>query len=230
MKILTVPFAGGNAHSYRALQAHVATIGHIEGLELPGRGMRVAEPLCRSLEHLADDLFERQVRPAAAGDYLLFGHSMGASLVYLLLLRIRRAGLPLPRLAVLSGKSAPSIAETRTRHRLDGPAFREMLARMGGCPPEILAEKELMDYFEPILRSDFEAVETWRPTPHEPLPMAALVLHGRGDEMPREHLLAWQQEFIEPIDFHEFEGDHFFIQRHWQAIGQLIARQLGRAQ
>ncbi len=227
MKILTVPFAGGNAYSYRALQAHVTTIGHIEGLELPGRGMRVSEPLCRSLEHLADDLFERRVRQAAAGDYLLFGHSMGAALVYLLLLRIWTAGLPLPRLVVLSGKSAPSVPETRVRHRLDRPAFREMLVRMGGCPPEILAEIELMDYFEPILRADFEAVETWRPTPHEPLPVPAMVLHGRGDEMPREHLLAWQDEFSEPIDFHEFEGDHFFIQRHWPAIGRLIAHRLG---
>ena len=227
MKIFCLPFAGGNSHSYRALQAYLPAAMTVQGVELPGRGIRAAEPLCRSLEALADDLYGHLARDFAAGVYALFGHSMGAATAYLLMLRIRAGGLPLPHAVVLSGKSAPSLAESRSRHLLGTVAFRAMLKQMGGCPPEVLAEKELMDYFEPILRADFEAVETWRPARGEPLDVPALVLHGRQDEMPRAHLEAWASEFSSPVEFHEFEGGHFFIQRHWAQIARLVVKRIG---
>ena len=228
MKIHCVPYAGGNAHSYRPLQAHLPAFA-VEGLELPGRGSRVGEPLSRSLEGMAGDLFSRAAAAFMAGPYVLFGHSMGAALAYLLLHRIREAGLPPPRAVVLSGKSAPSIPESRARHRLVGHEFRDMLARLGGCPPEVIAEQELMDYFEPILRADFEAVETWRPARREPLNVPALVLHGREDEIPRSSQEAWTAEFTVPIELHEFDWGHFFIQQHWPAIARLVIQLIDRS-
>src|ERR1019366_1340812 len=99
------------------------------------------------------------------GRYALFGHSMGATLAYLCLLRIRRAGLPLPEALILSGKSAPTIASKDMRYLLPRAEFVAMLHNMGGCSPEILQEEELLDYFEPILRADFQAVETWQHRP-----------------------------------------------------------------
>lgn len=229
LTVYGLPYAGGNAYAYRPLEKHLPAGMRLVGIELPGRGMRAREPLLSSLEALADDVFA-QLRPQlASGDYALFGHSMGAALGFLCLQRILEAGLPAPLMLFLSGKQAPSCAEERTRHLLSREAFVAMLRELGGCPPEILAEAELIDYFEPILRADFQAVETWRPTASAPVPVPLTVLHGRDDAFSRDDALAWAQETVAGFLFHEFAGEHFFIQQHWPEIARLLAETLTAA-
>lgn len=198
-------------------------------MELPGRGRRAGEALRYSLEDLADDAFAQLRENLDKGHYALFGHSMGAALAYLCLLRIRSAGLPLPEALFLSGKAAPGVVQDKGRHRLPRPEFLEMLRAMGGCPPEILQHQELIDYFEPILRADFQAIETWRHRPEEPLPVPLVVLIGRDDEVTRDKAAAWSQVTSGEFRLHEFDGDHFFIQRHWEPIASLIGATLGLA-
>jgi len=199
----------------------------ISGIELPGRGRRVGEALRYSIEELADDVFAQLSQAIGIGRYAIFGHSMGAALAYLCLLRIRRAGLPLPDALILSGKSAPGVAEKKLRHRLPRAEFIQMLHELGGCPPEILREAELIDYFEPILRADFEAVETWQHRREDPLPVPLIVLLGRGDEVTKEEAAAWSRETTGGFQLHEFDGDHFFIQQHWRQIASIIGAALG---
>lgn len=201
----------------------------MSGVELPGRGRRAGEALCYSLEELADDAFAQLRENLGKGRYALFGHSMGAALAYLCLLRIRRAGLPLPEALFLSGKAAPDVVQDKGRHRLPRPEFLEMLRAMGGCPPEILQHQELIDYFEPILRADFQAIETWRHLPEEPLQLPLVVMVGRDDEVTRNKAAAWSQVTCGEFRMHEFDGDHFFIQRHWERIAALIGATLGLA-
>lgn len=221
-----LPYAGGNSFSYRPLEACCPPHLKVAGVELPGRGRRAGETLRHCLEELADDVFQ-QLRPAVgSGRYALFGHSMGAALAYLTLRRIRRAGLALPEALIVSGKSAPGVAEKKTRHLMPRPEFVQMLHELGGCPPEILQEEELLDYFEPILRADFRAVETWQPRPEAPLAVPLVVLHGRDDEVTRDEAAAWACETSAPFQLHEFDGDHFFIQRHWAQIAALIGAAL----
>lgn len=226
MNLYCLPYAGGNAYSYRPLEKHLPKEIRLAGIEIPGRGLRVSEPLVYSLEALADDVFAQLKPHLGEGPYALFGHSMGAALCFLCLQRIRAAGLPYPEMVFLSGKSAPSVNEKKTRHLLPRDAFVDMLRELGGCPPEILEEEELIDYFEPILRADFQAVETWRTTERAPLPVSLVVLHGQDDEFPREEAMAWSKETTSIFRFHEFVGDHFFIQRHWAQIAQLIGTHL----
>lgn len=198
-------------------------------MELPGRGRRAGEALRYSLEELADDAYAQLRGNLDKGRYALFGHSMGAALAYLCLLRIRSAGLPLPEALFLSGKAAPGVIQDKGRHRLPRPEFLEMLRAMGGCPPEILQHQELIDYFEPILRADFQAIETWRHRQEEPLQVPLVVLVGRDDEVTRDKATAWSQVTSGEFRLHEFDGDHFFIQRHWQHIASLIGTTLGLA-
>lgn len=198
-------------------------------MELPGRGRRAGEALRYSLEELADDAFAQLRGNLDKGRYALFGHSMGAALAYLCLRRIRRAGLPLPEVLFLSGKAAPTVIQDKGRHRLPRPEFLEMLHALGGCPPEILQHQDLIDYFEPILRADFQAIETWRHRPEDPLPVPLVVMVGRDDEVTRDKAAAWSQMTSGEFQLHEFDGDHFFIQRHWERIASLIGTTLGLA-
>lgn len=221
------PYAGGNAWSYRPLASCCPPGLTLTGIELPGHGRRSGEALCRDLEALADDCFV-QLRPALTrGPYALFGHSMGALLAYLCALRIQQAALPLPKALFLSGQSAPGLARETRRHQLPHDEFLRMLQTLGGCPPELLQQEELIVYLEPILRADFEAVETWQSGRQESaLPIPIILFQGSGEDLAPEAILAWSRHTTSGFELHHLEGGHFFIQDHGQAIASIIASTL----
>jgi surfactin synthase thioesterase subunit len=224
--LFSVPYAGGNSWAYRLLESHLPAGVALEALELPGRGRRSAEPLCSSLDELADDLF-RQLSPRiGSGRYAFFGHSMGALLAFLVTLRIRQAGLPLPDALFLSGSEAPSALTKRERHLLSKPDFLEMLRGMGGCPPAVLQDAELLAFFEPILRADFKAVETWQGSDDEPLDVPLLVMIGRDDDVSEDRARPWARATTRSMRLHAFDGNHFFILQHWARIGSMIHAEL----
>ena len=221
------PYAGGNSWSYRPLASHCLPDLAVAGIELPGRGRRSREPFCATLEAMADDCFA-QLRPDIGKyRYAFFGHSMGALLAYLCALRIQRADLPLPEALILSGQAAPNTRIKTARHRLPSTEFIAMLHDLGGCPPEILQEKELIEYFEPILRADFQAVETWESHCEEALPVPILALQGNQDESTLERTESWSQATCGKFSSCTFDGDHFFIQKHWPEIASTIKLHLG---
>lgn len=225
VSLFCFPFAGGNAYSYRGLEACCPPELSLCCLELPGRGRRTREPLCRSLDALADDALA-QLKTRLRGRYALFGHSMGAALAYLCALRIRDQGLLPPEALFLSGKAAPKFSSGGSRHLLPRPEFLRMLQDLGGCPPELMQEEGLIEYFEPILRADFQVVETWQPSAGEPLDIPLIVMRGEADSVSREQAMGWARETSGPFRLHEFDGGHFFIQHHWSRIASIIGQRL----
>ena len=222
-----LPHAGGNSFFYRTFAPLCPEYVQISPLELPGRGRRSREPLCGSMEALADDLFPQIA--ANKGPYALFGHSMGAILAYLLAQRAACEGVRLPEVLFLSGAPAPTGTSVQARHHLPRDAFLEMLRELGGCPPEVLAEPALLEYFEPILRADFEAVDTWQPGLMSSLPLPFVVLSGNRDVIGECDQLAWGDRTSVGLTLHEFEGGHFFIQQHWGLIAEIVGESLNGA-
>jgi len=229
MHLFCIPYAGGNAWSYRALERSLSPAVTLEGLELPGRGRRGLEPLCASLEELADDVFRQIQQRGLTGPYALYGHSMGALLAFLAAQRIRAAGFARPQALFLSGSSAPAAREVRRRHLLPPAEFKTMLRELGGCPPQVLDDPELLDFFEPILRADFKAVETWQRGDQPPLDIPLVVMSGLEDDSDAGDAGGWASETTAECRLLEFSGDHFFILRHWDQIGATIQRQLTAA-
>lgn len=227
LTVFCLPYAGGNAHAYRPLEKCLPASFRLVGIELPGRGRRVREPLCRSLETLADDAFTYLRPHLPESRYALFGHSMGAYLAFLCLQRISAADLPLPAVVFLSGARPPAYpGPAKDRYLLPRAAFIDVLRTLGGCPPEVLAEKTLIEYFEPILRADFEAVETWRMAVAKPLPVPLVVFHGKNDSFSPAEARGWARESTLTCCVHEFPGGHFFMQRHWPQIARIMVNAL----
>jgi surfactin synthase thioesterase subunit len=228
LSLFCFPYAGGNSFAYRALDDLRLPGLKVEGVELPGRGRRTGETLCPSMEGLADDAFRQLHGRIGSGRYAFFGHSMGAALAFLTARRLRQGGFPMPEALILSGKDAPSVKQREDRHLLAKEPFLAELRTLGGCPPQLLEDRELMAFFEPILRADFKAVETWEPAWEPPLDIPFTVMIGTGDEIPEESALKWGEETTKPLQLHKFSGNHFFILRNWPQIGTIILNQLHR--
>ncbi|MCP4696357.1 MAG: thioesterase [Gammaproteobacteria bacterium] len=228
IKLYCLPFAGGNALSYRDFQACVDSRILVKPLELAGRGKRIREALFTCLEAMADDVLQQLRDDLNGGAYAIYGHSMGALLGYLLARRLADAALPAPLHLFLSGRRAPSAdANKLIRHLLPKDSLIEHINKLGGLHPDILEEAELMDFFEPIFRADFEAVETHVHSPRPPLDIPISVLYGLADnETAGTDLSAWQRETRQPIVIKEFPGGHFFILEHLPQLGRLFSETL----
>jgi len=230
VNLFSIPFAGGNLHSYRVINQHLAKTISLYNLELPGRGKRIREPLQSSLEILADDLFDQIRDLVSTKPYAIYGHSMGAALGFLVIQRLRDYNLPMPVHFIVGGARAPSLlSKTPIRHNLDKTAFYEKVLQMGGLPQELLDSQELLDFFEPVLRSDLKALETYGDSTYAPIDVPITNLIGQHDVIPLEHMLAWEHETSQAHQVVEFDGGHFFIFDYPKEIGQLISQLLGHS-
>jgi len=224
-----LPFAGGNSYSYRPLQNILNPTGvQLSPLELPGRGKRIREKLLIELNALAVDAFQQLAQQNLTQPYALFGHSMGALLVYLVTHQLIALRLPLPTHLFVSGHRAPSQSRRLSlKHNLPKTEFIAMLHRLGGCPVEILQDAELIDFFEPVLRADLQAAELYQYHPRLPLPIPMTVLFGSTEqEVNYQEAAAWQQETTYPLTINEIAGGHFFIFEQTSQIKQIILQTL----
>lgn len=226
MKLFLFPFAGGSAYSYRGIERFLAPGISVVPLEPPGRGKRLDEPCLDSLDLMIDDLL-RVIAKSLDGPFAFFGHSMGASLAHLLARRLMANALPVPRWLFISGREAPSVKKPEVPiYTLPREEFFKELRELGGCPPEILDHPELMEFYEPILKSDFKAVETHAHLQGPRLNVPITVMIADQDDVSMEEARLWQQETSKELSVVCFPGDHFFIFRHWREIGKAISSSL----
>lgn len=215
VKIFALPFGGGNKYSYRALERLVPDNFEWETIELPGRGVRIGEPLLTDIHAMAEDAFKQIRLRLYNADYLLYGHSMGTLLAYELTKKICFSGLPRPACLFLTGREAPGVNSERKIADYEKNAFWQEVEKLGGLPKEISGNNELKDFFEPVLRSDFKAIEEYvYQAMEQPFPVPVFIRYGKEEGISCVDIAGWQKETAFPLDAHVFPGDHFFIFQH----------------
>ena len=103
MKILAFSFAGGNEFSYKRIFPNIANIITIE---YPGRGKRCRESLLVNIDKLVDDLYSKVLYETnnLTTKYIIYGHSMGALIGYLICKRIEELGMSKPLKLIVTGR------------------------------------------------------------------------------------------------------------------------------
>ena len=221
-----MPFAGGSKHSYRELSKLAPPNMKVHAIEIPGRGSRTNEPLLESCQALVEDVF-LQIKDKLDQPYAIYGHSMGTLLGYLLTQKIREENRRQPLHLFLSSGLGPSIFHTKPRYHVMGKKeFIQKLGNLGGIPPEVLQNEILLNFFEPIFRADFKAIETYQYVKSTPFNIPITVMIGSEERISREQAQTWQKETIHPIELLEFPGGHFFINDYFFQIMDLISTRL----
>lgn len=225
INLFCLPYAGGNKYSYAGFQKFAPPHIELITLDLPGRGKRLNEAcLTHAVKMVADIL--PIIREKAGDPYAIYGHSLGSLLAYLVTHKIVEENLPRPQRLFLTGRGGASVKRTDPpRYLLPKEAFSEALREMGGMD-DVLESEELMEFFEPILRADLQAAETYEYQEITPFDVPLTVMIGNQEEITVEEANAWQKETTQPIDLHILPGNHFFIFDHEQEIMRLIGQQL----
>ena len=126
---------------------------------------------------------------------------------------LRARGKPVPAHLFLSGCRPPGRRDPQVlRHVLPEPQFLRELSQLGGTPPEVFQNTELLELLLPVLRADFELIERHEYSHTTPLDCPITALGGLSDpEVTAEDLAQWAAATTAEFSLDMFPGDHFFI-------------------
>lgn len=210
MKLITLPFAGGNKYSLSFLKRKIFDL-EVVNLEYPGRGARNSESFLKDIDAIVNDIFIKIINEIGAEPYIIYGHSMGALVGYLVCQKIEESGIRQPLKLIVSGKKSPSIKNERILSHLPDQLFWEEVIKIGGIPSELHSHHELINFYIPILRADFEVFESYNYVKKKKLNLPIDVFYGTDEEISENEIKEWENESTEEVVVKPLKGNHFFI-------------------
>lgn len=212
LNLFFFPHAGGGASAFyqwsRVMPKEITSYA----IQLPGRETRLREPLHRQVPTVVESLAE-VLQPHLHSPFIFWGHSMGALLGFELARHLQRHGLNMPQRLLVSGYNAPHIPYADPKiHHLPEADFITALQKLNGTPEAVLKDAELRNLVLPIVRADFQLVETYTYQEADTLHCPITVLDGLADDKTNEaDLREWQRQSTQALEMFTFPGDHFFL-------------------
>jgi len=181
-------------------------------VDYPGHGRRITEPLERTTQGMADSVLSIAKPIAQSDEYVLFGHSLGATVAWRVARALQDAALRAPKALVVAGAAGPNVPMPRSLANLPLPDLIAELRKMGASNLSALDEPEMRDLVLPMLRADLEATEEGPPSPLVPLrDVPMLALYGVGDaDVGRKEVADWATCTTAAMRIEALEGGHFF--------------------
>ncbi|AXB43266.1 thioesterase II family protein [Amycolatopsis albispora] len=216
-----LPHAGGGISAYAGWREEAPDGLDVQPVRLPGRDGDPGEH-CQRM----DDLVTTLVGDLTALPCALFGHSVGAVVAFELARAATAAGRA-PRALFVSGSVAPPRAAGHDQPRRDLPddEFAAEVERLGGVPPELLADPESRSVLLPRLRADYTIAETYEYRPGPPLDCPISAFAGRADPaVGAADLDDWAEHTTATCRGRRLPGDHFYL----TTARPLLLRAIGR--
>jgi external thioesterase TEII len=220
-QLFMIHFAGGNCYSFKFMEPYLKEF-EIEAVELPGRGMRTNERLITDFSLAANDICMQIKNKLRSKHFLIYGHSMGALLALKVVKMLEDYSLR-PLLLIVTGNPGPKISENKKRYLLGDLQFIEEVQKLGGIPKEVLESKELLEYFIPIFKSDFEVSEK-NGLDERTIVNTPIYCFMGDSEKHHTEISNWAKYTKAQFDYQKLSGNHFFIHSHPKIISDTISK------
>lgn len=218
VRLVCLPFAGGSAATYRGWREKLPADVDLCAVELAGRAGRFRETPVDDPDAVVTELVNAL---AALHDrpVVVFGHSLGALLGFALASREPRI-----RMLVASGAAGPHVPMRTTYADLPRAELVDELAKMGGTPPEVLADDELLDLYWPMLRADFRLAERLRMRRGAEVTCPITTIAASDDDgVTLDEARQWKDHTTGAFRFVETDGGHFFVSsRRDEVIAEVV--------
>ncbi len=229
LRLFLLPPAGGSSLVFRDWKGIIPSGIDVYPIQLPGRGARVHESPFTRIEPLVQSL-GIAMKPLLDKPFALFGHSMGALLSFELSRHLRKSYGIEPLLLFASGGRSPDVPEDKKDYLLPDAEFIAMLRALEGTPAEILDNPEALQLLLPVLRADFEVIQTYQYYEDRPLSCRIKVFGGTRDSTTGEELLLpWRKHTKGSFSLSMLPGNHFFIEESKAQLLTIVAQELRRA-
>ncbi|MGV0794571.1 thioesterase domain-containing protein [Mycolicibacterium sp. XJ1819] len=219
---MVFPHAGGAAAAYRALAAALSANGpDAFVVQYPQRADRLNHPAPDTVEELAADLF-------AAGDWSrlgplrLFGHCMGAVIAFEFARVAEQHGADVRQLWVSASQAPCTIATSPRLPTADADVVANMVD-LGGTDPRLLADEDFVELLVRAVRADYLAFNRYACEPDVRIGADIHTIGGRADHrISEDMLLRWQTHTAGAFTLSLFDGGHFYLNEHLDAVADLI--------
>ncbi|MFI9027691.1 thioesterase II family protein [Streptomyces sp. NPDC053560] len=225
-QLFCFPHAGGSAPFYFPVSAQLSSVTEVFAVQYPGRQDRRKEVAPADLNTLADQVYEALRPSLKARPTTFFGHSMGATLAFEVAHRLEADGGELSHLFA-SGRRAPSRVRDESVHRRTDEGIVDELKLLAGTDTSLLGDEEILRMILPAIRSDYQAIETYRCAPDVTVGAPVTVLTGDSDpKTSLDEAEAWRGHTTGPFDLKVYPGGHFFLSAEAPAIIALLRKHL----
>lgn len=242
--LLIFPHAGSGASAYRelskALSAGSGCGFNVLVIQYPGRQDRAGEPALGSLPDIAAGAFEE----FAASEHhrgvpiVAFGHSMGGWVAFEFARIAATRGLDVRQLTV-SASVPPSRAADKPPHPTDDDAILAHLGALEGTTSAVFANPDLIRLALPVIKADYRACDAYAHPAHPADPAGpagpagpaeariAAPIHAIGGDadpiVTLADLYGWGAH-TDSVEVSVFDGGHFFLNDHLDAVAKLLSR------
>ena len=222
--LLVFPHAGAGASAFREFSKALSKNFSVIVFQYPGRQDRAGEALLGTLEEVAAGAFGE----FSASDHhrgvpiVAFGHSMGAIVAFEFVRLAEASGIDVRQLNV-SATVAPCRAADTLPHPQDDEELLNHLAALDGTDTDVFANRDLMRLTLPVVKADFKAFDAYRCD--EDVKVKAPIHAMGGDQDPYVtlgDLYGWGKH-TDAVRVTMFDGGHFYLSRHVDAIAELLA-------
>lgn len=217
-------YAGATASFYHRWKQYFPDGIRIIPVELPGRGMRINEPLNQDFPSTLEDVIKRVSPYAFDGQYGIYGHSMGAWIAYETASYLEKVAGKKPAHLFLSGRLAPHLLKNEKKYTtLSDEEFISELADKGGTPQEIIDSDDFRQFFLPIIRSDYGLLESYRFSNRGQLETDITFFSSKSDyAVDRSLAREWGQYTFGNFRILDFIGDHFFLHDQAEKMAEIM--------
>lgn len=195
-------------------------------IQLPRRSSHLENPLLTRMEPVISYLCEA-ILNYCDKPYYFFGHSLGALIAFELAHALQKNNKPLPYCLFTSGKTPPHLQIQKLTYHLSDKDFIDLVKEYNGIPTEIINDNSLMALFLPILRADFELLETYVYQDRSPLLCDLIALGGIDDPIVKPNIIKeWQKYTSGTFNYHLLPGDHFFIKSEQKNVLKIVTQEI----
>ncbi len=222
MKIICLHHAGGSSFLYSGWE-QLLSGKRIVSLDLPGHGKKMAQKPFQQYNDAVDYLYG-EICKECDEPYIIFGHSMGAEMLLHIIEKLERSEKQLPNFIILSGLSSKNDALPASR--LSDDELLKKIYELGGIQSELLETQEFIEYFFPIIRTDFNMIEN---TPEYNLNKSknkkykVILFNGLYDTSAIDAEEEWLEFFDSECEIYHFEGDHFYLSNNKEEVCKIIS-------
>lgn len=215
MKLICFPHAGGFAGFYSFLKkADIKGIDDVRVYEYPGRGIRYCEKPMTNL-NLSSEIIANELRQSVrSGEFVLFGHSMGAFLAYETALTLQNKYGLNAKMVFISGQKPPATFKREHYIAENDEILMAYLIKLGGIPDILLKNKNYMKQFLTLAKQDIKLLLNYNPSLPERqnrLERAAVLYGGEDPEIDLTQIHLWSESVKRICGMKEFVGSHFYL-------------------
>jgi surfactin synthase thioesterase subunit/acyl carrier protein len=231
MRLFCFPYAGGGPAVYSRWSESVPEWVDVVAIDLPGRGHRIDEGALDSITAAADAIVP-QILAFLDRPFALFGHCMGAILMYEVAQRLEQKHGKAAAHIFASGCMAPHLYNSPIVHEQEDGAFLDVLKLISFSGTRALVEDpELRKMTFPMLRRDFRAVagygSSFRMRPPLTAPITGLAAENDLFAAPKA-MHAWGRYTTGGYELAQLPGDHYFIECDREIVTRIVCARLAQ--